>query len=572
METAAKEDTPAAGGDSDHGFSRLDLVKHSVKTIIQALGDSDELGIVEFSNTGTIVLPLTVMDSAGKARAMQSVERLTPGGGTNIWDGLRVGLELAKGSRSPNTAVAFLTDGEPTESLLPPLGLIPTIQAYWNDWKCRPILSTFGFGYALDSNMLWRLANEGVGSYAYIPDFTMVGTIFVNFISNLITTTVHNVEVEILGGAVKTVFGAPSTVIANIGAVVTGQARNVVVHVDATKDLQSMRIVARWGAGQIISQSYDQAVLDEGVTAANYFRAFAANELTADTFVGDIRTMRTFIDNLKSSIARSCASRDPSVVAFMEDLNGQVAEALARQDWFNKWGKHYIPSLMKAHQMQQCNNYKDPGVQMYAGEAFSQERQIVDNIFCKIPAPKPSNPTAAAPVDMSSYYNRHDPCFDGEGKVLMADGTTKAVKNIRKGDVTHGGARVVCVVRTTKKSHTEVCVLNGVKITPWHPVKVRGQWTFPADVAPIELQLMSHIYSFVLDAGHASVWVNGVECISLGHNLREPVAFHPYFGTDAVVRDLEKMVGWEDGLVVDAKVLFSNETRLASGMAQRKLY
>lgn len=49
-------------------------------------------------------------------------------------------------------------------------------------------LSTFGFGYNLDSELLDQLAIEGKGSYAFIPDAQFVGTVFVNALSNLMTT------------------------------------------------------------------------------------------------------------------------------------------------------------------------------------------------------------------------------------------------------------------------------------------------------------------------------------------------------------------------------------------------
>ena len=35
------------------------------------------------------------------------------------------------------------------------------------------------------------------------------------------------------------------------------------------------------------------------------------------------------------------------------------------QEYYVKWGRHYLPSLARAHLLQQCNNFKDPGVQGY---------------------------------------------------------------------------------------------------------------------------------------------------------------------------------------------------------------
>ena len=46
---------------------------------------------------------------------------------------------------------------------------------------------------------------------------------------------------------------------------------------------------------------------------------------------------------------------------------------MGRDDWFKKWGKHYVGSLLCAHSLQQCNNFKDPGIQHY-GNSEEQRR------------------------------------------------------------------------------------------------------------------------------------------------------------------------------------------------------
>mmetsp|Transcript_76280 Transcript_76280/g.131995 ORF Transcript_76280/g.131995 Transcript_76280/m.131995 type:complete len:92 (-) Transcript_76280:67-342(-) len=89
---------------------------------------------------------------------------------------------------------------------------------------------------------------------------------------------------------------------------------------------------------------------------------------------------------------------------------GQCTEALSRRDWFSKWGVHYLPSIMFAHRLQQCNNFKDPGVQCYGGKLFQEIRDHADDVFNNLPAPKPSiRRSHAAPVSMAAYNN----CYGG---------------------------------------------------------------------------------------------------------------------------------------------------------------
>ena len=137
----------------------------------------------------------------------------------------------------------------------------------------------------------------------------------------------------------------------------------------------------------------------------------------------------------------------------------------------------------------------------------------------------------------------------------MFDGAVRQVKDLKKGDavLTRNGemARIVCIIRTTMKDGT--CAMlelkNGVKLTPWHPVHVDGEWKFPNDLGTLSDHAMPYIYNAVVDRGHA-LNINGIDCVTLGHHLKEnKVVEHAYFGTDAVLNDLKQMQGWNDGFI-----------------------
>ncbi|CAE7857403.1 csx1 [Symbiodinium microadriaticum] len=83
------------------------------------------------------------------------------------------------------------------------------------------------------------------------------------------------------------------------------------------------------------------------------------------------------IAELESSI-RALGGSSEAVEALLEDLSGQVAEAFSREEWYTRWGVHFLPSLLCAHASQQCNNFKDPGVQHYGGDLFADLRDQAD--------------------------------------------------------------------------------------------------------------------------------------------------------------------------------------------------
>lgn len=118
------------------------------------------------------------------------------------------------------------------------------------------------------------------------------------------------------------------------------------------------------------------------------------------------------------------AEETPLRKAFAKELKnetseneGQVSKAFEKEEWFDKWGKHYIPSLYLAHMMQACTNFKDPALQLYGGEAFEDNRNNMDTIFIKMAPPEPSAKKVeklvyvAPPVDMGGYYNEWGGCI-----------------------------------------------------------------------------------------------------------------------------------------------------------------
>ena len=61
-----------------------------------------------------------------------------------------------------------------------------------------------------------------------------------------------------------------------------------------------------------------------------------------------------------------------------------------------------------------------------------------------------------------------------------------------------------------------------------------GELDFAED---FELEKPAFIYNFVLDRSHILL-VNGYECITLGHDLKDEFVQHPFYGTDRVTNSL----------------------------------
>jgi Mg-chelatase subunit ChlD len=606
------------GAIESDGLSILDIVKHAVLTMIATMTTEDSLSLITFSDTAEIVLPLTTMTEQGKTRAKQVLGTLEATNSTNIWAGLEKGMDVLREGATKLPALFLFTDGVP--NIEPPRGHMPMLRLYKDKHNGLPcIINTFGFGYNLESKLLNDLAFEGNGSYVFIPDSSFVGTAFINATANLysIMATKVQLSVEAINGAKIT--NVPGGVLhkdsswgslVDLGTLQLEQAKDVVVQVenmpshgtpcffirltyDNQPGNQKSSIEGEFGNQdgpeeniEIVAQQLRVEMID---TVIELWQSIDGTP--------DAKKLEPLLEKLKKY-----ASKDKRIAALLEDVKGQVSEAM-KPNYFKKWGRHYLPSLMTAHRLQICNNFKDPGVQVYGGQLFEKLRDEFDEIFRKLPPPKPSDkprytgggwtypahvvqqqqqsrmgssysaPQPVRSIDMNAYHNSRNVCFDGSCVVAMADGLTKKVNQIKKGDqvkTSQGQASVVCVVETVQETGKANLVKldGGLLVTEYHPIQVKGQWVFPNQVGEAKELDCDKVYSFVLDAEHV-MNINGYPCVTLGHNFVGDVREHAFFGSSLVIENLRQLQGWNEGVVSIGDVTRDPETGMIIGLTSR---
>jgi len=135
-----------------------------------------------------------------------------------------------------------------------------------------------------------------------------------------------------------------------------------------------------------------------------------AQKLTRESWSEDgvKRALQGLID-ASEKVKASPAAATRNVEALLEDMTGQSTEALPQQDWDFRWGVHCQPSVMSAHKLQMCTNFKDPCVQHYGSEFFRQLRDEADDRFGTLLVPKHtrrlyghSGAARVAPVSMAA--------------------------------------------------------------------------------------------------------------------------------------------------------------------------
>jgi len=606
-----------ANGDSEtHGLNLLDIVKHATRTIGSLLTSVDRLSVVTFTDNASVVLPLCAMDEKGKKSLDKACDKMRPLLMTNLWDGLVTGMDVLRtregADASRNATVLLLTDGVP--NVEPPRGHMGSLKRYmaqhWPLTETPPFtVSTFGFGYSLDSDLLHQVARAVGGSFVFIPDSGLVGTAFVNMLANVLCTVGDSVQVW--GTSAEATSTTPQFIEcdsllkivedgskveteSNAGTVHIGQDRNISFRVRGPATDCRVRVALRCRGGSL------EFLLRPRVASSVAEKAKVRMHVARREFIRRVRQALEGTAVLPASSASllplACppdgnsgapvtdAAAQQFVSALEADLRGEVALATATKEAFTRWGRHYLLSLIRANELQQCNNFKDQSVQQYGGALFGSLRDAGEAIFTKLPPPKslatcpqrkssaaarggaskgsaskvssPAQPAATkAPVSMSRYYNRSGGCVLGSSLVDMMDGSRKAARDLVRGDIVANGAMVHLAVEISVDQHLGVHLVqlgSGLWITPHHPVRMtpqRGSWQFPATLAEehgkqewFSKSDAPFVYAFVFTGG-ASYVSHGVEVIGLGHGVEDDVvARHEYLGSSRVVADLELLL------------------------------
>jgi hypothetical protein len=541
------------------------------------------------------------MTGGGKAQAIHSLESLKPSGGTNLWGGLLVGMDALRCESNTNRkkSVLLLTDGRPT--VTPPRGFVGELKFYLEthaDFSYQ--LNTFGFGYGLSSDLLRDLAEEGNGTFAFIPDARIVGTCFINCVANAVTNFTQKASLHLLlkngcefAGPVAGEMPVLETDwgrVVSLGPLLYGQVRNVVVPLRLPPGSDPyLDVVLSWpdqkdyGEVRVNSTASNRNITDEAIVAVarcllvsktlqaielgSADKGNAANNVLL-TLIGQLASLECLVRNKPSPSALRMSS-------LLEDARGRITKALNGKDRFNRWGRHYLRAVTRAHQIEQCTNFMDPGLQPYGAEFFKSVVEEGGQIFLGLPPPTKGQTRNQPPQPPKNHNNHRPPSppavpamdtyYAGSGGGCFGPNSLVEVKSpsgmkqfhissLRAGQFVKvsGGeyVKVLCVVEIFNDLKSLLVLENGLSITAKHPVRINSKWCFPKTLDCVQGMITSDIvYNVVLESSHIMI-VNGMECCTWGHGMVDNnVISHSFYGTQEIINKLQTFSGWKGGYI-----------------------
>jgi hypothetical protein len=457
-----------------------------------------------------------------------------------------------------NVVILLQTDGESDPNYNPPRGIAEAFRA-WRDTHpgAKLTVHTIGYGYgaALDTPLLRSIAEVGSGTVNYIPDGSMVGTVFIHLLANLMSAIYTDLTLQI-----------PETgAIESVGFLQSGQKRTFLLR--STEP--TFTLVLKAGADVLVSQEVVDLPLTSSAAALEtqdrLGLIYELKQSLADAERG------IFDPSMIPNMLLAVQSTSPLVadIANPDPNKGQIAKAFANQATFTRWGRHYIPCVISSHENEWAINFKDAASTIYGTPTTRAAIKRGDGIFNTLPPPIATYSAAGPVLSMASVNSAAGPCFLGASLVKMADGSLKRCDQIRAGDIEFGGARIQCVIKTLVP-YADVVRLGSNRwgigqgtavggFTLWHPVFMHDAWVFPANIGPVERVTTDAIYNFVLDSStlesHTGILiVDEMMTVTMGHTVVSPVALHPYFGAREknkrnILDDLRVQPGWSTGYI-----------------------
>ncbi len=203
---------------------RLEFVVDAVKFLADNLTPDDKVSIVAFADKAKVIItPEAARDQSAIKRAIDDIDLLEIGGGTQMALGMRAAIDEVKKNLSPDrlNRVLVLTDGQTYEET----ACIDLVEKN----RDQISFSTMGVGVEFNEKLLQRLSQDSNGKYHFIGDPAEIPGIFEDELQGLRSVSLRNGRIEVTlsqGVQVREAFRA-SPEIYVLGTPLVGEDRKI---------------------------------------------------------------------------------------------------------------------------------------------------------------------------------------------------------------------------------------------------------------------------------------------------------------------------------------------------------
>ncbi len=177
------------------GANRLELVKSSLKLLVNNLRDKDKVAIVTYAGSAGVKLEAT--PGSDKQKIREAIDELTAGGSTAGGAGILLAYKIAKKNfiSNGNNRIILCSDGDFNVGVSSAEGLEQLIEKERKNGVFLTVLG-YGIGNYKDKKMQ-VLAEKGNGNYAYIDNLQEANRVLVGEFGATLHTVAKDVKLQV---------------------------------------------------------------------------------------------------------------------------------------------------------------------------------------------------------------------------------------------------------------------------------------------------------------------------------------------------------------------------------------
>jgi len=429
---AAASVTTDDGDKVNHGWSQLDIAKHSTNTFVSSLEDDDYFSVVTYSDGANVLVDWTKCDEAGRERCIAAIHDMRPERSTNLMAGITTGFSQfekfpeADGSLSGYALnLVVTTDGMPSSQWHPARGrdgyqpLVKTLKKNLTKKRgeaARPVVTSIGIGFQLDSELLLNFSE----TFLHMPDPGQIGPFIVNLLASVRATarlptpdgTAANSCALLVSPAsaldavpgypVESFYGADDIegFKIDLGALLYDQQRHVVLR---SKDGGELKVELQVGDQSLMQKTSAEAAAAEGAT----LKQAQIEQLRVDAVIAlgvalergskdePLEVVKEPLSAFLQELRASTVAGEETVVALGNTIE---KEALLGCDStnFKRWGNHYFRTLACMLKAERRSNFRDECMQHFGKDKrkrdalFEEQSNAAEMRFATLKPPEPS--------------------------------------------------------------------------------------------------------------------------------------------------------------------------------------
>lgn len=360
---------------------KIELVKATLEFMVTQLGDSDRLCLVEFNNQALRLCPLTVMNERGKTEVNRIIRNVQAGGGTNIQDGLEIGMRVLADRRIENniTSLLLMSDGQDNESSTILERSHGVLENYCPKIRSGFTIHTFGYGAGHDAQLLDKIADMGSGGFYYVENNESIGFAFANCLGELMSVVADEINVILnlqpCGHPVQfsKIYSDNGDCSFKVQALVSGAKKQSVFvlkyspsqitedqRVEPVKATVTYKLASTGEVKtkecqlSVVLSSSDQPEAINQDVMVHFYRAKTADVLKQASELADqnqFQQAKSIVLACSEEIKRSPVSENEVIKALIEDLAESARGLESRSSW-ESGGKACVKSAHRGHMNQ----------------------------------------------------------------------------------------------------------------------------------------------------------------------------------------------------------------------------